>query len=140
MPCQVRNQRLSSLILVENIFWDTSNRWSISVSSGSTVGGIFLSSNVHTEFRLLHRQKFLLATVTRQSAGIGSHNMFALVMVCQKNPLFYASRKSNQYAALCIRLHFNVYGSFLASFGSCRGVSIGTSMGFTAVPPSRKDL
>ena len=83
--------------------------------------------------RLLYRPGFLLTTFTRQSAGIESNNMIALEMIClNSNPLFCASRKSNQHSALCIRIHFNLYGIVLGSFGSYRGVSIDISTGSIA--------
>ena len=49
------------------------------------------------------------------------------------NPLCRTSRKSNQHTAMCVRLHFNVYGVCLGSFSAYRGVGIDTSMGSTVV-------
>ena len=53
--------------------------------------------------------RFLRATFTRQSAGIKSYNMIALLIVClNSKPLFCARLKSNQYTALCNGLHFKL--------------------------------
>ena len=53
--------------------------------------------------------------------------MIALLMVCQKFKLvFCASRKSNQYTALCAGLHFG-------SLSSNRGVNMVATIGSTAV-------
>ena len=52
--------------------------------------------------------------------------------MAQFNPLLCASRKSNKYTALCIRLHFNLYGICLGSLGSSRRMSIYIAIGSTA--------
>ena len=70
----------------------------------------------------------------RLSASASS-TFLAIVMVCHNsNPLFYASRKSNEHdAALFVLFHFNLCGIVLGSFGSCRGVIIVATIGSSAV-------
>ena len=71
---------------------------------------------------------------SRHSVELESCNMVALVAVCHNsNPLFCASRKSNQYTAWCKRHHFNLYACYLGWFGLYRGVSMDGTMESTAV-------